>query len=101
MHRVKEEYRELDNQRQRKFLRSRFDGNDGPGGRAAPQGPRGGQDNSNNIGSKLASAGALSATGTMRVGDEAAERGLERIKRAQSNLNDEHGVNTGTDWATK
>jgi len=103
MHRVKEEYRLLDNDRQRKFLRSRFDANnEGLGGRpGAPQGPhpgRGGQ----GISYKLSAAGALSATGTQRIGDEAAERGLERIKRTQTEIQGEQiGVAGGADWAMK
>lgn len=101
MHRVKEEYRQLDNERQRKFLRSRFDGNfDGQGGRpGAPQGPHATR---GSIGQMVSAAGALSATGTMRLGDEAADRGLERIKRSQHEIQGEQiGSGAGADWATK
>ena len=95
MHRVKEEYRQLDNERQRKFLRSRYDGNDGPGGRhSGPQGgPQHGATGRGNVGSMLQAAGSMT-TGTQRIGDEAAAQGLERIKRAQTST----GGNA--DWAT-
>lgn len=73
MHRVKEEYRQLDNERQRKFLRSRFDGgSEGVGaGTSRPAGPTGHQAKAMQqqqerrmIGDKIANAGMLSETRT-------------------------------------
>ena len=78
MIRMKEHYRELDNERQKKFMRQRFDVQETrySGGRGQIQGgPQ-----RNNVASRLQESASLTETGTRRLNMEEAARGLEIVE---------------------
>ena len=93
MHRIKQEYIDKDNARQKKFFRTRYEANE-QRFNIANKNVRGGGGQS--IMQKLDGAAALTSTTTNRISDEDATRGLEMQRR------DQFGAGGGgADWTAK